>query len=347
MQWLRRWKLHVFVPHRGDSYYLDEEGFVKPVEDKVVYDESLKRQTIKQRDKYLFTDPLKCEFKIRKTALRDSNEAEITLWNLDPQVETQLIIDGTEVILEAGYIDNTSIIFRGYVIQPLRGRTNGTDYYLKLICLDGDHYLNLAFTSATLEKNQTRRQLAQQAIRSSNYRPSGILIQDLSDMPEKSTVDGSTPKNMRPKVVFGRTSQVVDDLARLGNSTSYVDNGQLKFFDVSKEPDFANAWEVNTKTGMVGDPVQSSYQISVTILLNPKVSIGDYIHLDNSTIIQERLPIVGSAPYLLEQSGYYRIIAIEYDGDSRGNNWYARLTAITKNGAVPSMLSNSWGNLTV
>lgn len=333
-QWLRDWKLRVFVPQRQDGYSVDKDGYIKPVDTKL-------------RDEFIFKDPLRIEFNIRKTALRDANEAEITLWNLDPKTETQIIVDGSEVVLEAGYQDNTGIIFRGYVIQPIRGKINGTDYYLKLICLDGDHYLNLAFTSATLEKNQTRRQLAQQAIRASNYQLSGVRIQDLEDLPEESTVDGSTPKSSRPKVVFGKTSQIVDTLAKLGNSTSYVDNGELKFFNIKEEPNFDNSWEVNYKTGMIGDPNQSSYQVKVTVLLNPQIMIGDYIHLDNSTIIQEQLSVIGSLPYLLEKSGYYRVIAIDYEGDSRGNNWYAHITAITQNGQIPSMLSNSWGNLIV
>lgn len=333
--WLREYKLHIYVPENWQSFrYLDNKGYAIPTQKG-----EMKEITL--------VDPLRCTFSVRKTALRDSNLGIITIYNLSPDLESQIMVDGAEVVLEAGYEGNTSIIFAGSIIQPKRGKEDGTDYYLKLICLDGDSYLNLAFSSGVLEKNQNWRQLAQQTLRSSTFNLGDITVRDLEDIPVESTVDSSTPKIERPKVVFGRTSKIINQIARMGNSSSYVDNGELKFFVIDDEPNLADAWEINEETGMIGNPEQSSYQVTVRTLLNPRIRIGDYIHLNNQTVSVEEFTSIGSLPFELSSDGYYKVIEISYSGDNRGNNWYSTIKAITKDGKIPSMLSDKQGNLIV
>lgn len=332
--YLRSYNVKIYVPKRNLSVeYQDAAGYVKPTKST-------------EMEEITFTDPLKIEFEVKKTALRNSNIGIITLWNLSPDMERRIIIEGSEVILEAGYKDNSSIIFVGSIIQPLRGKTNGTDYYLKLICIDGDSYLNLAFSSATLESGQSKQQLAQQTLRASNLKDVEVIIQDLNKLPNTVAIDGSSPLNDRPKVVFGKTSEIIDRLAKMGNATSYMDGGELKFFTLDDQPNLASAWEINVNTGMIGTPQQSLYQVEVKTLLNPKIRIGDYVHLNNADIMAQQYGIT-ETPYLLESDGYYKVIEIQYSGDSRGQDWYSIIKAITKQGKIPSMLSTNTGNLVV
>lgn len=327
-QWLRAYKLHIYT--KGYSTFSGT-------------------QTRVWGDEITITDPIRCTFSMKKTMLRNSSSGSITLWNLTPELEAQIISDGVELVLEAGYEGSTSIIFAGTIVQPIRGKENGTDYFLKLICLDGDSYYNLAFSKGTIESNQTKRELAKQTLRASNYKDlsTSVSVTDLEDIPDISTVDMSSPRSERPKVVFGRTSKIIDELARMGNSMSYMDNGELKFFTVDTEVDRSNAWEINSSTGMIGCPEQSSYQVIVRTLLNPKIRIKDFIHLDNKSIRVEELDVIGSLAFYLEPTGYYQVIEISYSGDTRGNDWYSTIKAITKDGVIPSQLSTRQGNLIV
>lgn len=347
-QWIRQYRLHIYVPYREkkEEYYTFD-GPVSNFKNRTWFS-----GTRVWEHEVLITDPIRCTFSCRKTILRDSSIGTITLWNLSPEFESLIIAEGTRVVLEAGYeSDTVAVIFAGAILQPIRGKENGTDYFLKLICLDGDSYFNLAFSSGTLESNQTKKELAKQTLRVSNYEELNstgdeIVMEALDDIPEESAIDGSIVKNERPKVVFGKTSKIIDNLARMSNSTAYMDNGELKFFNPSEPGKDQQTWEVNPETGMIGDPKQSSYQILVRTLLNPRIRLQDFIHLDNSMIRVQELGIT-SLPFMLEPSGNYQVVEITYTGDTRGQEWYSEIKAITKNGAIPSQLSDRWGNLIV
>ena len=331
-QWIRGYRLHIYVP------------------DKQVSSGALNKSRTRFYDREILITDLRCTFSCKKTMLRDSSIGEITLWNLSPYLESLIISEGHSLVLEAGYVNSSiTVIFSGRILQPIRGKKSGTDYYLKLVCLDGDSYFNLAFSSGTLASNQTKSQLAKQTLRLSNYNEfqgGRVKVEDLDDLPNESTVDGSIVKNERPKVVFGRTSKIIDNLARMGNSSAYIENGQLKFFKANEDSTKHRVWEINPSTGMIGDPTQSEYQISVRVLLNPLLKIQEFIHLQNSTIRVQQYGI-REIPFLLEPSGLYQIIEIGYSGDTHGQEWYCDIKAITRNGKVPSQLSDKWGNLIV
>lgn len=290
------------------------------------------------------TDPIHIKFNITKTILRDANMAEITLYNLNPNTEREIILEGTQVILMAGYKDNKGIIFKGQIFQPLRGKENGTDYYLKLVCLDGDAYLNLAFVSGTIEANSTRKQLAEQIVRAGTIELDSV---DTSQLPEYNFVDGSIPSSERAKVVFGDPSKYLQDISRMGNSTFYIDNNQGKFFNpIAENSQISQAHDINIDTGMIGRPQQIDYGVEIRCLLNPSIFLGDFVKIDNKTVITQQYNYQ-DIPYLLDEDGIYRVIKINYDGDSRGQNWYCNLMAITQGGVIPSMLIGQYGNLMV
>lgn len=289
----------------------------------------------------LIEDPIHIQFDITKTVLRDPNMAEITIWNLSPDTEREIIQEGTQIILEAGY-DELGIIFKGQVFQPLRGKLNGTDYFLKLICLDGDAYLNLAFISGTLQSNQTRQQLAQQVLRDSTISLDSAAIDDLTNT---NFIDGSISTSERGKVVFGDPSKYLNSLAKMGNSTFYIDNNEAKFFNpTASSSEIKDAHLVDITTGMVGVPQQIDYGVEVNTLLDPSIRLGDFIKIDNRSVLQQQFS-PGQIPYLLDSDGIYRVIKIHYSGDSRGQDWYSRLTTITQGGVIPSMLIGSTGSM--
>ena len=301
-----------------------------------VYEGDTEAQTARE-----ITDPLRIKFSITKTILRDPNLAEITLYNLSPDTEREIIQEGTQVVLSAGYVDNESIIFKGQVFQALRGKENSTDYFLKLICLDGDAYLNLAFVSGTITPNNTRQQIAQQILRDSSIELDSIIVDSL---PNTNFIDGSTSTNERAKVVFGDPSRYLDSMSRMGNSSFYIDNNEAKFFDPLSNEGKTEAHLISVETGLVGLPQQVDYGIEFKCLLNPNIKLGDFIKIDNKIVLQQQFNF-GEIPYLLDADGIYRIIKISYSGDSRGQEWYSSINAITQGGVIPSMLIGQQGNL--
>lgn len=305
-QFLRDWELIIIPPW------------------KEIYPNSYKTKEIASKYAVHFKDPLKCTFDVNKTCLLDSNSGEITLWNLTPELEASIIYEGAEVALMAGYQDpGKGLIYKGTIIQILRGKESGVNYFLKLICIDSDSYLNLAFASGTIEGGITKREIAKQVMRFSNIQPDEI---NWSQFPQQSAIDGSQPKLERAKVVFGKTSHYIDYLAKMFNSTPFVDNEKLNFFDPEEKP--RDIFELNSRTGLIGSPQQVGRGVRCRCLINPDMKLGSWIHLNNSSILQQEVPI-GKLPWSLDLDGIYRIIGITYRGDTRGREWYADLETLS------------------
>ena len=98
---------------------------------------------------------------------------------------------------------------------------------------------------------------------------------------------------------------------------------------------------LNSDTGLIGIPEQTADGIIVRCLLNPKIFVGRRIRIDNTTINQARhsLSYTGVVQNSLLPSiaadGYYRVLAIDYSGDTRGQEWYCTLTCIGLDATVP------------
>lgn len=287
------------------------------------------------------TDPIRITFEVSKTITREPNSAHIRIYNLAPDTEREIIHEGSQLILSAGY-DNPGVIFKGQIFQPLRGKENATDYYLDLYGLDGDAYLNLGFMSGTIASNQTRRKIAEQILRESNLELDSV---DVNQLPEDNIVDGSKPHSERAKVIFGKPSKYLSSLSKMGNSTFYVDNNEGKFFNPSSTIGKDEAHLITTETGMVGFPEQIDYGVTVKCFLNPAIRLGDFIKIDNKSVILQPMSMGDQDYYsrLLNSDGVYRVIKIDYSGDSRGNDWFCTLTAITQAGYLPAMMSGSYG----
>ena len=288
-------------------------------------------------------DPIRITFDLYKSVLLEANTCIITIYNLSPDTEREIIQQGSEIILEAGYQENTGIIFKGQLFQPIRGKENGTDYFLRLLCIDGDAYLNLTWDSETLSSNNTRRQLAEQVMRSSTNQLDSV---DLSQLPNENFMDGSISMNERSKVVFGCPGKCLNNIAKMSNSTFYVDNNVGKFFNPNSTSGLQNAHLINKETGMINQPRQIDRGVEVRCLLSPEIQLGDFIKIDNKSVIVKEYEY-GSIPYLLDRDGIYRIIKMHAVGDSRGQDWYWDLTTITQSGLTPEMMIGQYGELMI
>lgn len=346
-QYIRKWELTI-SPSTYDVYS-GPHGFLSTytkISEKTLKDFQNMGKVI-QRDVtgIVFTDPLKIEFKASRKALANSDMAEITLWNLSPELESKLLKEGAELTLKAGYEDgNYGVIYKGAIIQPLRGKTNGTDYYTKFICLSEDHFWNLGFIDGVVAVNTKRKQLIEQVLRSS-YTQTGLEVEDLEEI-DTNVVDGSSTALERPKILFGNPREFIRNAAKMSNVSPYIDDNKLKFLSMNEDlPKILHS--VNINTGMIGSPTQSNEYVIVKTLLNSSIRLGDYIHIDNSKVALQQMVDIKDIPYLLDYDGIYKVVGVEYTGDSRGNEWYTTLTVISKNGRLAAPLTNGRGELSV
>lgn len=346
-QYLRKWKL-IISPSTQDVYS-KSSGFLSSytkISEKTLKDFKDNGKVVPRSvEAMVFEDPLRVEFTATKKALADSNNAEITLWNISPELESKLLMEGAEVILEAGYESgNYGVIFKGVIIQPLRGKSNGTDYYLKLICLSEDNFWNLGFIEGTVAVNTKRKELIQQVLRSS-YTGNTLQVEDTESI-NTNVVDGSNTALERPKVLFGNPREFIRNAAKMSNVSPFIEDNKMKFISFNEElPKYLHT--VNVNTGMIGSPIQSNEYVNVKVLMNSSIKLGDYIQIDNSTVSIQQMRNIQDLTYLLDADGIYKVIGITYEGDSRGTSWYTTLQAISKNGRIAAPLTNGKGELLV
>ena len=277
-------------------------------------------------------------FGIRMYEKESPGQADIRIFNMKAETALKMKKEYTQVILQAGYGDLFGKIFRGTIVQSIRGRTNPVDTYVDVIAADGDQALNNAVVNTTVAAGAT---------------PSVIHGAVCTTMDPHGVQVGYTdplvgPALPRGRALYGMARDHLRDLAQATDTTWNITDGKVQFVS-NKGYLPGEAVVLTAATGLIGLPQQTMDGIMVRCLLNPLLKIGGRVEIKNSSITQLRLPVFYQAgadgkpvPNPLEglipkldSVGIYRILAIDYSGDTRGQNWYCDLACMALDGTVP------------
>lgn len=270
---------------------------------------------------------LRCEFDVTKTGYAlEINTSTLTIYNLSANSENKLIKSGQRIIIEAGYTGSQyGVIFVGKVVQPIRAKENSVDYTLTLVSMDAEVYASYGLVGVSLVAEQTARDAVSAALDKATYKQeAGVL----------TNFDITYP---RGKVMFGSPQQFLKDIARSENAQYFSDDGKVNIVsaeDVAK----GSILSFGPDSGLLGSPVQTEDGISLKVLLNPRVKINTLIHVDNKKI-QGMQYQQGSPVRSLDHQGIYRVVKVHHVGDTRGNDWYTEINAISQAGLLPGMMS--------
>ena len=288
---------------------------------------------------------LRCTFRITKVAMMEPNLAEICIYNLNAETENRIINEGNRVIIEAGYEgEQYGLIFDGDVIQPIREKENGTTYKLTLTALDSDRFFNFGVANYSLKKGMSARdQITELTTRAANTAQLGSISENLNDY-----------QLTRGKVVFGLARDYLRQIAQSQNATYYMDDGKVNIVRANDLPKDTIV-ELSPKSGLIGTPTQVEYGISFKSLLNPRLKLNTFVHIDNSLVREKQyMPnfvnpqaAQGTAQIIrsLDNDGIYRIIRVTHSGDTRGDAWYTECETISQVGLIPTMASSADGKI--
>ncbi len=247
--------------------------------------------------------------------------------------------------LLAGYQGSLSTLFVGQIYQLRSGYENSTDSYLDIFAASGDYFKNWAINNASLAKGHTA---------TDKWNAIG------KDAPTWQATMGepppglSTTPSVRGSVLFGMARDNLDDLGRSNNFTWNMNGSQVQALP-KFTPRPGSSVVINFQTGQVGFPEQTEEGIKVTCLLNPQITWGTKIQLTNTEISNLLLnqPGLGNehgavSPTAstsssqvvvppLNTDGSYVVIQVRHIGDTRGNDWYSHMIAVsTDPTAVPA-----------
>lgn len=278
---------------------------------------------------------LRCTFEIEKK-LSIIQISTITIYNLAPNTETNIIYNATNVALSAGYLNQPyGQIFTGRIIQKIRGKEDdGVTYFLRLVCMDGDQQLQTNFCNMAMGEGQSEKQQAQLIARSATVPFEPKIDLDLSQNQQKS---------QRGKTVFGRPRDYFRSIALNNGAAFYADKGDIHITLLNTAPPNLVP-ELNFETGMIGIPHQTENGVEVRSLINPNFEIDNWLKLNNRNIIKQQITISEDqatfSPYL-DLDGLYHIIGMIITGDTRGDQWYMDLTTVTQLGISPNPLTTA------
>ena len=89
-------------------------------------------------------------FSVEKTAAEQPNKAKIEIWNLSDTTASMLLTGKmTRIVLQAGYVDNSAVLFDGNIIAAKRIR-QGTDVIVSIDAGDGDKSYSFAVVQQSI-----------------------------------------------------------------------------------------------------------------------------------------------------------------------------------------------------
>lgn len=272
---------------------------------------------------------LRIVFKIKKSDAQTPNTAEIRVYNLSEETANRIRKEFTSINLQAGYDSNYGVIFAGNIKQVRVGRENGTDTYIDIAAGDGDQAYNSAVVNATLAKGASQKDQINAAAGSMSGK--GVHKGYIGDT-------GGT-KLPRGKVMYGMARDYLRQSAQASNTSWSIQDGKIQFVELTGVlPN--QAVVLSSKTGLVGTPEQTNDGIKARCLLNPMLKIGGKVLINEKDIQEAKLPDTkkdaqANKPATITHDGLYRLLLVEYSGDTRGNDWYCDLVCLDIDATQP------------
>lgn len=279
---------------------------------------------------------LRIKFAVKRTDTSVPNTADIRVYNLEENTALTIRKEFTKVVLQAGYIGNESVIFQGNIRQVILGRENATDTYIDIVAGDGDRAYNFAIVNTTLAKGSTP--MDQVSAASDAMSKKGVTTGHLGDMPKNQLPRG--------KVMYGNAKKYLSNVASTNDKVWSIQNNKINFVP-QKGYLPGTAVVLTNETGIVGIPQQTNDGVNVKCLLNPKIQVSGLIKIDNKSVIQQKLnleqiaaakgntsTINGLTPRHLSADGTYYVLVLEYQGDTRGTDWYCNIIGITQDASA-------------
>jgi len=279
------------------------------------------------------------QFSVRAPDVQTPKSLVARIFNLSPSTVRLIQTEFTRVVLQAGYENSNQYgkIFDGTITQLRTGRDSGTDTFLEIYAGDGDAFLNYATINATLDPiaSSPADILARLSKEVAQY--GGTISDQQTDLVAQG---GILP---RGKVMFGMYRDHMRSLTKSQNLTWFVENGQVTLVkQTGYLPD--EIVKLDPRTGLLDFPEATIDGLQARCLLNPKIKVGRRVQINQELIttsqVQEQAfpnvtPIADRNFANTTPSGIYRVIVIEHEGDTRGEEWSSNLVCLQLDATAP------------
>ena len=250
-------------------------------------------------------DGIDVQFDISKHLGSVMNEANVTIYNLTREDIEYLTTFTSQWIaykqrkrlrVFAGYSDTSvGLIFDGDIIEAFPSAP--PDIALRCKARSGA-YNNSTMISKSITEPTTAKDLFKQV-----ESWTGLTVKD----------NTTTDKKVGGFYYTGSVTQLIGQLNDIPNVTAYEDDGSLCLVDSNNIDIGVETRLINKNSGMIDIPQPNAMGITVKILLDPAIKLGQRIKIESSMI-----PAC---------NGVYTIYELKHRGHLRGTEFYTEITA--------------------
>ena len=266
-------------------------------------------------------DGLRITFQATHFAGGALSVAEITIFNVSPYAERQMLGDGVTkkykfISLEAGYDNLFGAVFVGQIVNVQRhleddGATKGIRFFCKSSAKERDQNLINLTLSPETDPVQIIEACAE---------PFGAEIQFYGDFSELK-------RRSRGTVLQGSPTACMNELAEAFDFDWMVENGALKVIKRGAALP-SQVYVISAGTGMIGSPVVTDTEVGLRYILNPKLKLGDTVKLES---MAPRFEYSGAYFFDIPRTigeGYYQVKSLVFAGDSHGDQWETQISCL-------------------
>ena len=288
---------------------------------------------------------LRITFETTQKDASTPNVARIGIFNLADSSTQPAFFVGKTVTLSAGYVgEPIYVLFKGEIRQARNLRADVTDKVLAILATDGSTPRNYAVVNKTLSAGHTYYDRVMAA-----FEPMKALGLGLGYIDKEAL---SKVKFPRGAALFGNVKDLLRQTAAATKTSWSIQNGKLQVL-ANDKPLPGGVIELNSKTGLVGLPVQTIQGIEGVALLNGQIVPGCTVKIDQKSIQQAEFdPSISGNPnnellkrYGISADGTYKVFYVGHVGDTRGEPFFTNFVAVaTSAGSIsPAMAARGIG----
>lgn len=275
----------------------------------------------------IFNQDWRITFDIIKNASTDYNSfntAEVSIYNIEPNLINQMSQAGSHIKIVGGYKDLYGLLFTGIVNNVVITKDD-TDIITTLHCASEISSLsNDATDCITMNVTDYLRNLCDK----------NNIKHDIAQI-NKDLIKYSVDKTV---------IEAIKEICTLFDLTYSIDNGVLRVTPKNISMESVSKTDIVTidpTTGLIGNPNIGDAECRIKSLIDYRYHVNGYFNLQAkyatyniSQLAYRPNAILGNqlnALMYIDKNSYngtYMILYMSINGDTRGNNWYTELGGI-------------------
>lgn len=251
-----------------------------------------------------FLPPLRVIFNVEKTNQPEPHTAKLEIWNLSDDTRSKFRTEKIPVRLDAGYRDESSLIFSGDMSYASTIR-QGVNWVTSFQAGDGEQ----AIRSARINEN-AKGPVKLRAVIKQVAKSLGVGLGNLTKKLDAGGFRKQIDELSNGAVLSGKSSKILDDMLKTAGFEWHIENGELVVTS-PQETSQETAIVLSIENGLIGSPEVGEKGIVKAISL-----------LQAGLYPTRKVELIADAV-----GGHFKVIRVVHSGDTWSTDWYSELEA--------------------